>query len=296
VTSDVELRPYTEEDAPGCVEVFAAAVPWSLANAATWAHVQDATPPSAGMGLWVAAEDGRVVGFASAFLTWWTTTPGAASGGVFVHPDATRRGIGGALADLAERHLSELGASSVRTQAEERYLPFAAAREFSVASRKRVSAVDPRTVAGSRDPRVFSYRELADRRDELYRLDIATTRDIPNEGEFEMPFERWERLVWNDPLLALDGSFAALVDGRVAAATHLRVRGSRAGNWFTGTLREFRGLGLATAVKTAALLWAAKHGVERMHTFNDEENAAMLRVNDKLGYEPWLVALDLERG
>jgi RimJ/RimL family protein N-acetyltransferase len=119
---------------------------------------------------------------------------------------------------------------------------------------------------------------------------------MPNEGEFEMPFERWERDVWDDPLLALDGSFAAVVDGRPVAATTLRVSGRRAGNGFTGTLRDYRGRGLATAIKTASLLWAAEQGIERVHTFNDEENGAMLRVNEKLGYRAWLVAVDVERG
>jgi GNAT superfamily N-acetyltransferase len=295
VTSDVGVRAYNRADADGCVDVLRAAVPWSIADAAVWRHLQDVTPETARLAQWVAERDGRVVGFANAFLSWWTSTPGAASGSVFVRPENARRGIGSALADLAERHLSELDASLVRTQAEERYLPFAAARGFAVASRKRLSAIDPSAVSGGRDPRVRSYSELADRRDELYELDIATTRDMPNEGEFEMPFEVWERNVWEDPLLSLDGSFAALVDDRLVAATNLRVSGARASNGFTGTLRGFRGRGLATAVKTAALLWAAEHGVERVHTFNDEENTAMLCVNEKLGYQPWLVTVDIER-
>ena len=295
MSSDVEIRPYDAADAAGCVDALRAAVPWSIADGAMWEHLQSSTPPTARLAQWVALREGRVAGFAFACLSWWTTTPGSASASVTVRPDEARRGIGGALADLAERHLSEIGATVVRTQTEERHLPWAAARGFAVASRKRISALDPREVTGSPDPSVVPYRELVERRRELYELDLASTRDMPNEGEFDMPFERWVQDVWDDPLLSMDGSFAAVADGRIAASTNLRVSGSCASNGFTGTLREYRGRGLATTVKTAALLWAAEHGIERVHTFNDEENAAMLRVNEKLGYRPWLVALDVER-
>jgi len=295
VTSELEIRDYRPTDAGACVDVFSAAVPWSLLDVPAWEHMQASTPDTARLAQWVAVRDGRVLGFAFAFLSWWTTRPGAASCDVFVHPDEARRGVGGALAELVERHLAEIGATFVRLQVEERHLPFALARGFTDASRKRISAIDPRAVEGRPDPRVAPYSALVERRRELYELDLATTRDMPNEGEFDMSFERWEQDVWLDPVLSLEGSFAAVVDGRIAAATNLRLNGTRAGNAFTGTLREYRRRGLAVAVKTAALLWAAEHGVERVHTFNDETNAPMLRVNEKLGFRPWIVAVDVER-
>ncbi len=296
MTSDAEIRPYEQDDAQGCVDVMTATMPWALNDVAGWQHMLASTPESARMAQWVAVEDARVVGFASAFRTWWTTTPGAASGGVFVHPDAGGRGTGSRLWEIAEAHLEELGATKVRTQAAESASAFALARGFDVVSRKRISAVDPRTVHGDRDPRVVPYGELEDRLEELYRLDVETTKDMPNEGEFELPFEQWKADVWEDPLLSREGSFAAIVDDRLAAATNLRVNGARAGNGFTGTLREYRGQGLATAIKTAGLLWAAEHGVERVHAFNDETNAPMLAVNTKLGYRPWVTVVDVERG
>ncbi len=294
--SDAALRPYEDADADECVEVVTATLPWALDDLAGWRHMLASTPESARMARWVAVEHGRVVGFSSAFLTWWTTTPGAARGGVLVDPDAARHGIGGRLWELADAHLAELGATRVRMQAADSSSAFALERGFEVVSRKRISAVDPRTVHGRPDPRVVPYSELADRLEELYRLDVETTKDMPNEGEFELPFEQWRADFWEDPLLSQQGSFAAIVDGRLAAATNLRVNGTRAGNGFTGTLREFRRRGLATAVKTAALLWAAEHGVERVHTFNDETNAPMLAVNTKLGYRPWASVVDVERG
>ena len=54
----------------------------------------------------------------------------------------------------------------------------------------------------------------------------------------------------------------------------------------TGTLRDYRGRGLALLVKRATLVNAARRGVEFVSTENDETNGPMLRVNEKLGYRP----------
>jgi RimJ/RimL family protein N-acetyltransferase len=54
----------------------------------------------------------------------------------------------------------------------------------------------------------------------------------------------------------------------------------------TGTLRDYRGRGLAQLAKRATLANAAKRGVELVSTENDQTNGPMLRVNEKLGYRP----------
>ena len=54
----------------------------------------------------------------------------------------------------------------------------------------------------------------------------------------------------------------------------------------TGTLRDYRGHGLAQLAKRATLVNAAQRGVELVTTENDETNAPMLRINEKLGYQP----------
>ncbi|MBA3381120.1 MAG: GNAT family N-acetyltransferase [Actinobacteria bacterium] len=67
--------------------------------------------------------------------------------------------------------------------------------------------------------------------------------------------------------------------------SHLRVApGGRAVNDMTGTLRNYRGRGLATLAKRATLVNAASRGVELVSTDNHEINGPMLRVNEKLGY------------
>jgi GNAT superfamily N-acetyltransferase len=295
VSSDLELRPYTNADADGCVAVGRAAVPYTLQDVRVWRHRLAAAPARSGLAGWVALEERRIVGSAHAFLAWWAGRDDSGWLMVQVDPSAARRGIGRRLAQLVEGHLQELGARDVRAHTDETHLPFAERLGYQIASRKRISAVDPRTVCGEPALPVVPLADLEDRLEELYRLDLETTQDMPNEAEFTMPFEQWIKDVWEDPLLSRQGSFAVVVHGRVAGATNLRVCGARAGSGFTGVLREYRGRGIATAVKTASLRWAAEHGVEWAHTFNDDTNAAMLRVNERLGYRPWHVALDVER-
>jgi RimJ/RimL family protein N-acetyltransferase len=92
---------------------------------------------------------------------------------------------------------------------------------------------------------------------------------------------------WNEPENDLESSTAVLDEGgSVVAFTYLNVSGERAQHGFTGTVREHRGRGLATAAKRRALRTAAARGVTRITTSNAEENAAIRAINRKLGFEP----------
>ena len=57
-------------------------------------------------------------------------------------------------------------------------------------------------------------------------------------------------------------------------------------NAFTGVLREYRGRGLAQALKFQTILLAKKAGMRYIRTRNDSKNTPMLAVNRKFGYKP----------
>jgi mycothiol synthase len=59
----------------------------------------------------------------------------------------------------------------------------------------------------------------------------------------------------------------------------------------TAVLQAWRGRGVATTLKAATIAAALDHGVERLETGNDLDNAPMRAVNARLGYRPlpdWL--------
>jgi RimJ/RimL family protein N-acetyltransferase len=150
-----------------------------------------------------------------------------------------------------------------------------------------LALLDPRNVSETPDPTVDvrPARELDPR--ELHRIDEEATRDMPAfEVVEEIPYEDWCNFVWDSPLFTRDGSFGAVVDGRVASVSFLfaDVELGRGMNMFTGTSREHRGRGLARAVKLATTNWAAANGVTQIVTMNDETNAPMLALNRRLGY------------
>lgn len=51
-------------------------------------------------------------------------------------------------------------------------------------------------------------------------------------------------------------------------------------------LRDYRGRGLAQALKLQTVLLARRAGMRTIRTNNDSLNAPMLAVNRKLGYRP----------
>ena len=91
--------------------------------------------------------------------------------------------------------------------------------------------------------------------------------------------------------MTLDGSFAAIDDGRVVAFTMLaaNLERGRAFTEYTATLRDYRSRGLARAREArVASRGRPSNGIRAAWTTNDETNAPMLAVNRRLGYVPRL--------
>jgi GNAT superfamily N-acetyltransferase len=248
------------------------------------------TRPARARGVdYVAEVDGRVVGRVEAGMNWIAESDSGVVG-LSVLSAFRRRGIGSALWEFAETHMCALGVPRVLAQFHENDDGdrFARRRGFRPVRSETVSAADPRAVAVE-VPDDVDLRPVAEFEPaQIQAVDEAATADMPlTEPMTSFALEEWLDHVWRHPLFTKEGSFAAVVDGRpVAISLIVHDGGQRAASMFTGTLREFRGRGLAVAAKTASLRWAAEHGVTQVYTSNDETNAPMLAVNRKLGYRP----------
>jgi GNAT superfamily N-acetyltransferase len=287
------IRGFRPEDAEAAAGLVRAVDPEAVMTAALVLHWLEGQPARARPRYWIAEEGGDVVGWARARLDWATSEPGLASFWGCVRPDRTGMGIGTALLAEVERHLAELDARKLRTwAADEPAERFLAHRGFAATGRERKSVLDV-AAASPREPsvpagfRIATLRAVIDRQQELHALYTGTLVDVPMEArENNVPFDDWVREMLGSPALDLDGSFVVLAGERPVAFSWLETDHERglAANEMTGTLPDFRRRGLARAAKIATIEWARDAGISEIWTTNDEPNAAMLALNDQLGY------------
>ncbi len=122
----------------------------------------------------------------------------------------------------------------------------------------------------------------------LYELNYAAAIDNPHDDRIFPDFSTFARNVLAASWFRSDTQIiAAHADRWVGLASiTLHPAASRAYNAFTGVLPEFRGRGLAQALKLQTILLAKKEGMRYIRTHNDSKNRSMVAVNRKLGYRP----------
>ncbi|MEU3727301.1 GNAT family N-acetyltransferase, partial [Streptomyces sp. NPDC031705] len=121
----------------------------------------------------------------------------------------------------------------------------------------------------------------------LYEADAEVTADEPGDVPVVLDdYQDWLDGVWHQPTLDHALTTVVLVDGAVAAFSAARTDGAtRYSSAMTGTLRAFRGRGLAKLAKTDSLHRARAAGYTEAFTGNDAGNGPMLAVNAWFGYE-----------
>jgi GNAT superfamily N-acetyltransferase len=303
---DAVVRAFEDSDAEAAAAVVRAVAPGFLVTGTLVLHWLRGAAPEAQLGMWVAEHEGDVVAWAEARFDWSVSEPGAGEGFIAVLPAVRRRGIGSELYGRCEEHLVARGARKLATsvvEGDEDGRRFAEARGFEATRRERLSTLDPRRVRADRAEapagfRVVSLRELLDRPAELHALYAEAARDVPSDEPHDrLGYDEWLREIFGNPLLDPDASAIVLDGDRPVALAWLLVdrESGLAEHELTGTLRAYRGRGLATLAKLAAIRWCAENGVTELLTDNDAENAPMLAINDRLGYRPTYVYVEYAR-
>ncbi len=286
----IMLREGTREDFGSATELLNRVWPQRVGSERGLRHAAAVEPLDAHRRYWAAEDGGELVGWATASIDYESSErPGFVQASIA--PEFRKTGLGTALVERGEAHLAGLGVEKTLSlsTAEEASRSFAAAHGFRFTHTIRISGVNPRTIEPASTPPGVELRPLAelDPR-KVFEIDSEAMQDIPGEVAMDnISFEQWLEDYWRHPDTDLEASVAALVGDRPVAFSHLRVApGGRAVNDMTGTLRDYRGRGLATLAKRATLVNAASRGVELVSTDNHETNGPMLRVNEKLGYRP----------
>ena len=128
----------------------------------------------------------------------------------------------------------------------------------------------------------------------LWELDWTLFQDIPMGVTFtKVPFEHWVKDELESPGFLKEACLIAIDPAR-----HDDLLGSFVGYTclihnpagfhvigMTGLLREYRGRGIAKALKLGTMRYVQSHGGSEIRTANDPPNQAMLRMNMELGFE-----------
>jgi GNAT superfamily N-acetyltransferase len=122
----------------------------------------------------------------------------------------------------------------------------------------------------------------------LHELNEAAEQDIPTSQPIlpQSLANFIDRI--SSPNLPHERLWIARHADRAVAMSFLRFPPVRGNVWtgFTCSHPDYRGRGIARAVKLQSLAQAIELGIPSVRTSNDSENAAMLHINETLGYDP----------
>ncbi|HEY1391355.1 MAG TPA: GNAT family N-acetyltransferase [Ktedonobacterales bacterium] len=250
------------------------------------------------------ADAEAMVGFSDA-VSWPWELPHQFWISTVVAPDHRRQGLGTQLAEAALAFAREQGATRLAAEVRDNVaegLRFAERYGFRrdrhiFESRLSMANFDEQQFAGAvarveaEGIRFLTLADLGDTdtaRRKLYNLNAALASDTPgHDGDF-MPFEQFQKTVCSASWYRPDGQIVAVTgDSWVGmAAVGYFANTNSMYNMITGVDPAWRGRGIALALKLLAIACARRYGAEYFSTNNDSENAPMLAINRRLGYQP----------
>ncbi|MFD3924416.1 GNAT family N-acetyltransferase [Streptomyces sp. NPDC058595] len=289
----VIVRDFRPADAPAVVRVRRACVPYAVTTEEALHFAVRSANPASKYRLLVAEDGGEVVGTSHVSLAYDSDEPGQSRVNPHVHPDHRGKGVGSAILRAAEEHLAAEGATTVFTWVndEPASLAFAARRGYSPLRSAHFQRLDLAGAALS-EPRLpdgcalTTGADFADDPRPVFEADAEATSDEPGDVGTDLDdYEDWLNQTWNHPCLDRGLSTLVVADGRVVAFTLVHTDGATTYlSAMTGSLREYRGRGLARAAKTDSLRRARAAGYTDAFTNNDSGNEPMLAVNSRFGY------------
>lgn len=116
--------------------------------------------------------------------------------------------------------------------------------------------------------------------------------DLALSNEVKVTEQEWVTSEMNNPA----STFIALAGDQIIGVASLLTEENpqRAEHGLTAVRREWRGKGVASALKRQCLAWAASNGLTELYTWTQKNNADMRRLNEHLGFRYGLVSVSLE--
>jgi GNAT superfamily N-acetyltransferase len=289
-------------------------------SADEWRDWEKLDPPKDLYRIAVETSDGLPVALADVGPGFFPRPDGTLHGGVGVMRAHRGKGLGRALLDVMEAEARRRKAPRILASTESSQqgaLEWAERRGYREIGRRiesyvMVQSFDPTPFRGIVDRvttsglRLRSLDEVLAGRDaaaterfwrDLYDADAPMWDDVPWATPTpHLPWDKFHKMMVESGKIIPEATIVALDGDTIAGYTSTAKTGTDRGyTYMTGTGREYRGRGIATALKLAMLARAKKAGLRAMLTTNDEPNKAMRGINAKLGYVMLPAHIELEK-
>ncbi|MBO0887616.1 GNAT family N-acetyltransferase [Candidatus Bathyarchaeota archaeon] len=316
----IKFREFEPSDYRRLAEIYDAIFPERSRTVEEWRFYDDGLDTSkyyfkryAGLN----ASTGEVLGFGEMWNPPWMFHPKKFWLDGWVDPKHQGRGVGTALFERLERDMRSLGAITTWVgllESKPNSIRFIEHRVFKEKIRGWHQTINPTQVDTSKFQTYtrkaveagveFStldreVREDPDCYKKLYELVQTAFRDVPiPDSPTDTPYDQWIRFEMKNPNLVPEGYMIAKDHGRyVGTSVVWRLKKEPRGLYqgLTGVLREYRGKGIAMALKLLVLDYAKKNGFDNIRTDNASVNTGMLAINRMLGFKPSETWLTLEK-
>jgi GNAT superfamily N-acetyltransferase len=247
--------------------------------------------------------EGQIIGYGASYRAPWVE-PGQLASVFCVHPEFRGQGVGSMILSYIENWANEQGASVLLTIVMDwidRALLFVQKRGFSLDAHVfdfelDLNQYDPTKNSGFVKQVTDSgiqFVTLADVSEEkslhsLYDLFVETSKDNPGQYDSLPPYEQWCAEFLPEDTSRKDWVFIALDGNRFVGVTQLFKTEEVAVIYtnYTGVKKEYRGRGIAKALKIKSIHAAIQAGAKTMTTDSEENNGPMQHINRSLGYIP----------
>jgi GNAT superfamily N-acetyltransferase len=247
-----------------------------------------------------------LIGASQCVFPFWQNAPGVYMMWIRIDAAWQRRGIGRAVLAKIEAYARQQGANKIRTDCREDQdysIGFLKAMDFinfglryeseldlnAFDESKFGDVIDQAIANGYEFTTLAAERAIEPEADRLlYEVGWRTTLDVPIPGStFSKPtFENFRALFLDGPDNDASGILIAKRNGQYVGHTIVMLLPDRpAYTRMTGVLREHRGHDLALVLKLLSFRLMKERGYTLTRTTNDTANSAILRLNEKLGYQ-----------
>src|SRR5260370_13906394 len=255
----------------------------------------------------VEQEHDKIVGFGELLNLPDMYHPRKLMASILVDPEQQCRGIGRAIYNHLEEELAKRHAILAWTMAKQdlpRRVEFFRRRGFSERTRNWESRLDLTTTdtvpfqryvdKALRDGITFTslaeeHLRGQDSLRKIHELVQLIKADMPREADFTpLSYDDWDTYSLKNPQLLPDGYILAKDGSNFVGMSDVHRIDSEPGvlnQDDTGVIREYRGKGIATALKLKVIEFGKKYGYRTIKTWNDSVNASMLAINNKLGFK-----------